>query len=63
VDSRIFPTAQVQTLTLLPGTFAFQAGARAFNLSVSAQGQLDHDVSLDGRLSGRGTNALVLHAS
>ncbi len=55
-------TAQVQTITVLPGTVQLQVAGQAFNVAISTQDELDYDTSLDGQLSGRGTNTLVLSA-
>jgi hypothetical protein len=56
-------TAQAQTVTVLPGDLGFEAGTLAFDFTISAQDVLDYDPSLNGRLSGRGTNTLVVSSS
>ena len=45
---------------VLPGTLAFRAGPLQLDFTLSAQDQLDYEAALDGQVSGRGTNRLVL---
>jgi hypothetical protein len=54
------PTAVVQTFTLLPGSYLFQAGSLQFPFSLSEQDQVDFDLGLENHLSGRGTNTLTV---
>jgi hypothetical protein len=54
------PTAQVETLTVLPATFQFNAGSEQFTFTLSAQYGLDYDMSLDSILSGRSTDRLTI---
>src|SRR5262245_9363485 len=55
-----FSTAQVQTLRVLPGTFAFRGGPVHVVFSLSTLDQLDYDPHLDNQLSGRGSNLLTV---
>jgi hypothetical protein len=53
-------TSQVQTLAVLPGTYSFSAGQLAFGFTISTTDQLSYDPSLNGQISGSGTNTLVI---
>jgi uncharacterized protein YjdB len=56
-----FSTSSVQRVVFLPGTHGFASTALQFPFSVTPTATVDYDTSLDTRVSGRGTNTLVVH--
>jgi hypothetical protein len=60
VGAGSFSTAQVQTVTLLPGPAIFQDDTLQFVFTITLTDTVDFDHALDGQVGGRGTRRLVL---
>src|SRR5262249_8294240 len=55
-----FPTSQLVTFPVWPGSFLFQGGSLQFQFVVTLGGTVDFDHALDGQVGGRGTPILVI---